>query len=551
MLSVLYRCLLSDRRVCAGVLTALLAGAAFAGNPHAACYSADNDKILWFICITDTHIGTRGSQDADNLAWVVTEGKNVVNPEFIVVAGDLTDSTAGNLLGYPNGPHQSEWNEYKGILTNHVNATNFYDLPGNHDAYSDQYFSYYLANSIQGRATGQTQLSWTRRFSFGKYHFMGVNTADNSGDAFSLSWPWGDYAGLDTNELAYIQNELVLHNDADLTLVFGHHPVTDTGGSSDTWLYYGADTFVGLLDQYGVSAYKYGHTHDHSEALFAGDAYTGFMAGDGIAYLNSASLGKSSDNHFTVIAIDCNGLSSTTRKVDSWPLVLITAPVDYNIGGAANPYAYGVPIAPNNPIRALAFDSGTISQVRYRVDGAAPWYPMQQVAGNPRLWEALWNNSGITEGEHTIEVQATGSDVHSDTITVYVDPALSDVDGDGIPDWWENRYGGTNLFAGGTSDYDLDGLTDSGEYIADTNPTNSASLLRAEVLQSETSGFSIWWESVTSRQYSVFMSTNLLEEWPGTALTNSFWGDASGTNIYHDPNDTNAASFYRIEVHMP
>lgn len=531
----------------------LIGGIVWAGTPHGAFYSPDNDKLLWFIVITDIHIGTSGSQDANNLTWVVTEGKNVVNPGFIVATGDLTDSTAGNWLDIPNGPHQSEWNEYKGILAGAgMNATNYYDIPGNHDAYNDPSFAYYRANSIQGQATGHTQISWIRQFPFGKYHFLGVNTSDNSGDAFSVFWPFGDYAGLDTDELAYIQSELELHNDADLTLVFGHHPVTDTGGGfGETWLYYGADTFVGLLDQYGASAYKYGHTHAYGEALFSGDDYTGHMAGDGIAYLNSSSLGKSSDNHFTVMAIDCNGLSSKTQAIDSWPLVLITAPADYGIGGAVNPYAYGVPVAPNNPIRALVFDSGTISQVRYRIDGAATWHPMQPVAGNPHLWEALWDNSGFAGGAHTIEVQATGSDMHSDTITVLVDPALSDADGDGIPDWWENKYGGTNLFAGGTSDYDQDGLTDSGEYIADTNPSNGASLLKAEVLQSGTPGFSIWWESATSRHYSVFMSTNLLEKWPEEPLTNSVWGDAGGTNIYNDPNGTNAASFYRIEAHMP
>ncbi len=548
MLSVPYRRFFFGLKTWVGALLALTAGASSAGNPHAAYYAADNDKILWFILITDLHIGTRGSQDANNLTWVVTAGKDVVNPEFIVATGDLTDSTAGNIFGYPNGPYQSEWNEYKAILAGRVDATNFYDIPGNHDAYSDQSFAYYRANSIQGRATGNTQMSWVRQFPFGKYHFLGVNTADNSGDPFSISWPWGDYAGLDTNELAYIQGELDLHSDADLTLVFGHHPVTDTGGSTDTWLYYGAETFIGLLDQYGASSYDYGHTHGYSEVLFTGDAYTGHMAGDGVAYLNVASLGKSSDNHFSVIAIDCNGLSTKTQAIASWPLVLITAPVNHDLGGVPNPQAYHVPVAPNNPIRALVFDSGTISQVRYRIDGAAPWHPMQPVAGNPRLWEATWDNSGMTGGTHTIQVEAAGSSVRSDTITVYVDPALSDADGDGIPDWWENLYGGTNLFAGGASDYDRDGATDSDEHVADTNPTNRASLLKLGVLSSQTPEFSIWWPSATSRFYSVFKSADLMEWWP---LTNLYWGDASGTNIYHDPHATNRASFYRVEVHKP
>ena len=296
----------------------------------------------------------------------------------------------------------------------------FTTFRGNHDAYSDQFFDYFIANSVQGQATGYTQVSWIRQFVYGKYHFLGINTADNSGDSFSLSWPWGDYAGLDSDELEYIQNELSLHDDADLTIVFGHHPVTDTGVSDDTWLYYGASEFVSLLDQQGASLYGYGHTHRYSEELFKGDSYTGQMTGDGIVYLNIDSIGKSTENHFSVVAIDCNGLSTKTQAIDSWPLVLITTPVDRDLNGIPNPYAYSVPDAADNPLRALVFDTSNISQVQYRIDGGSQWHPMQAVSGNPHLWEATWDNTGTAEGEHTIEVQAAGTTVQSDVISVYV-----------------------------------------------------------------------------------------------------------------------------------
>jgi|GEM_PF-2258812 len=408
--------------VCIGVLMAIRVSNALPGDPKTAYYSADTDKIFWFIHVTDTHIGARGSQDSNNLLWLVTEAKNVVNPEFIVVSGDLTDSTNGNWLGLPNGPYQSEWDEYRSILNQgDIDSTNYYDLPGNHDAYSDQYFTYYRANSIQGQASNSTQVSWNRQFSYGKYHFLGVNTADNTGDAFSLFWPFGDYAGLDTEELSFIQDELRLNSDADLTIVFGHHPVTDTGDDQDTWLYYGASDFVGHLDQNGASLYGYGHTHRYSEELFKGDTYTGYMVGDGLVYLNITSLGKSAENNFSVIAIDCNGLSTKTQSIGVWPLVLITTPVDHDLGGVTNPYSYAVPNAANNPIRALVFDNNPISQVQYRIDNDSQWYPMQPVAGSPYLWEAMWDGSAMAEGGHTIQVQAVGSTIQSDMIAVQVD----------------------------------------------------------------------------------------------------------------------------------
>ena len=77
----------------------------------------------------------------------------------------------GNWLGLPNGPYQAEWDEYNSILAGSgVDAGNYYDLPGNHDEYNDGTLAYYRANSVQGRATGSTQVSWSRDYPFGSYH---------------------------------------------------------------------------------------------------------------------------------------------------------------------------------------------------------------------------------------------------------------------------------------------------------------------------------------------------------------------------------------------
>ena len=399
---------------------------AVAGNPHSAYYSSQSDRIFWFIHISDIHIGARGEQESRNLQWIVTEAKNTIDPIFIVASGDLTDSTNGNILGYPDGPHQEEWDEYRAILDSAgVDAEFFYDIPGNHEAYNDQFFSYYLANSVQGQATGRTQISWTREFEFGKYHFLGINTADNTGDPFSLFFPWGDHAGLDENELAFLHGELEEHKDADLTLVFGHHPVTDPGYANDTWLFYGQTQFVRDLDSYGASLYGYGHTHRFAEEIFSGNAYTGFMEGDGVHYFNIASLGKSSENQYSIIAVDCNGISIITQDVRTWPVVLITAPLDKDFGETVNPYVYDVPNSSRNPIRALVFDSNAITGVHYRIDGSGIWHPMRPVSGNPYLWEALWNASALPKGDHTVEVQAaSASGTGTALIRVQVIPSI-------------------------------------------------------------------------------------------------------------------------------
>ncbi len=465
-----------------------------AANPHGAYYSSDHSNVLWFIHVSDPHIGASGSTDSTRLTWLVTTARSVINPAFIVATGDLTDSTNGNIFGLPNGPYQAEWTQYKTILANAgAGADVFYDLPGNHDAYNDRNFAYYLANSVQGRATGRTQLSWTRTLGSATYHFLGVNTADNTGAAFSVVSPYGDHAGIDSTELTFIQQELAVHANAALTLAFGHHPVTSTGDSSDTYLYYGHQEFIAALDDYHASAYTYGHTHDYSQALFTGNSYTGVMAGDGIHYYNVASLGKSSGSYYSVVAIDCNGVSSITPSTNAWPVVLITAPVDRYIGGAVNPYAYMVPAASANPIRALVFDSGTISAVSYRIDSGATWYPMTQVESNTAFWETTtWNASALAAGNHTIEVRAVGTTTVSDAITVNVVGA-----GNRAPVAVSDSYTTTyetalNVAAPGilSNDTDADGDTLTASLV--TGPAHGTLMLMADgsVTYAPSAGFS-------------------------------------------------------------
>lgn len=400
------------------VLATGFAVIATAGDPHSAYYDQANDRVFWFIQASDTHIGASGAKDSQNLSWLVNKARQVIDPSFIMVSGDLTDSTNGNFLGWPNGPYQSEWDEYKSIVNiPGITPDNYYDIPGNHDAYNDRYFAYYLANSVQGKATGKTQISFTKNFDFGKYHFLGVNTAGNTGEPFSLSYPWGDPAGLDEDELSFIADALAANSDSDLTLVFGHHPLWPTGNSTDTYLYYGLEDFLALINQSYSSLYGYGHTHESEEAFFIPSS----SQHDGFFYFNVNSLGKSSPSQYTIMAIDCNGFSSKTLDIASWPAVLITTPLDDNLGGH-NPYTYTVPASSGDPIRALVFDPGAVSSVRYRIDASSTWQSMSPVSENPHLWEAFWNAASVSPGQHTIEVSASSAQgTSSDLIAVSVE----------------------------------------------------------------------------------------------------------------------------------
>ncbi len=436
-----------------------------ASDPHSASYSTDSDKIFWFVQTSDVHVGAKGYPGSENLQWLVTEAKDVIAPSFIVVTGDLTDSSNWNDLGYPDGPHIEEWQEYSDIVnSNGMDAAFYYDLPGNHDHFGDEHFEYYLNNSVQGVATGQTQVSWKRTFDFGTYHFLGINTCGNDGADFSMFPPtYGDNAGLDTAELEFIRDELESNKDADLTLIFGHHLIckreTDwtyvTGDALEemtmTALIYGADALTALMEYYHPIMYSYGHSHVYREEFFVKDM------SEGVIYLNVASLSKNDDKNYNIIAIDNNGISTTPHTVGVWPAVIITAPLDRNLGMEHDPYTAEAAdlTGGSTPVRALVFDKNPVTRVDYRmykitqdvgdivgtgvgivgglVESEDMWCPMAQVAPThpnyPYLWEADCPNP-LEGGDYTIEVRAMGSTTQRDAVptTFPADP----VDEEGV-----------------------------------------------------------------------------------------------------------------------
>jgi hypothetical protein len=125
-----------------------------------------------------------------------------------------------------------------------------------------------------------------------------------------------------------------------------------------------------------------------------------------------------------------------------------------------------------------------------------------------------------------------------------------DLDGDGIPNYWEQQYGTTTGLTV-SADNDSDDFTNFEEYLADTNPTNAASFF-------EMSGFmasavqTVYFTGSTARQYQVFYTTNDL------AATNVVWFAAhtnkiagTGVNSAITVTNTQEKAFYRLRVTQP
>jgi hypothetical protein len=127
---------------------------------------------------------------------------------------------------------------------------------------------------------------------------------------------------------------------------------------------------------------------------------------------------------------------------------------------------------------------------------------------------------------------------------------VGDLDGDGLPNYWEQQYGTTTGLVASV-DNDGDGFTNYQEYIADSNPTNPALFFEISGLMASQVQ-TICFTGSTARQYQVFYTTNDL---PATNLT---WIAAHtnkvrgvGTNSSITVSNMDETAFYRLWVSLP
>jgi hypothetical protein len=94
-----------------------------------------------------------------------------------------------------------------------------------------------------------------------------------------------------------------------------------------------------------------------------------------------------------------------------------------------------------------------------------------------------------------------------------------DADLDGIPDPWERATTGslTNL-GGGISDRDADGVPDTSEYLADTDPLDAASTLRVVALARTGATDRVAWNVQPTRLYRLDAGVTLDSGWMDSGL---------------------------------
>ena len=131
------------------------------------------------------------------------------------------------------------------------------------------------------------------------------------------------------------------------------------------------------------------------------------------------------------------------------------------------------------------------------------------------------------------------------------DPLKSDTDGDRMPDGWEimQRFDPTNA-ADGLLDADADGASNAHEYVAGTDPDDSASVFVIAGFETPPPSNTVVlvWSSVTGRVYDIESGTNLFDPfWLG--IETNIPGNVSGENTWTGvPPFQVDSTFYRIRV---
>jgi len=183
---------------------------------------------------------------------------------------------------------------------------------------------------------------------------------------------------------------------------------------------------------------------------------------------------------------------------------------------------------------ALVAGAGTLVYLDFTVNSGAV----------PGMTAPLAIADGTASGKYSVDLASNQIVVHSNGV-VRVVSLTQDSNADGLPDWWEELYFEGPTSANASLDSDSDGMKNGQEYLAGTNPQDSASVLRVTSATFDTSGFKVSFPTVQGVVYRVLRSDEL-SSWVAVGA------DVPGTGTVAevlDPAAPNAsARYYRIMV---
>jgi predicted MPP superfamily phosphohydrolase len=228
-----------------------------ASRPRAISIKENLSDSYTFVHLTDFHIGDpRGFTEnpLETLGWKAArktiEEINLLNPDFVIISGDLT---FGQLFPFE---YTFEYQTCYEILQDFKVPT--YLCPGNHDGYIQTFQDGF---TLWEKYFGPLYYS----FDYKNTHFLSINSYDWPPKArigFSyLVFNWG--GSIQEDQLNWIEKNLCSHATIDQTIMMMHHnPLWDTTGDSLLGNdYHNQEVLLDLIRTNTVDAVFAGHVH--------------------------------------------------------------------------------------------------------------------------------------------------------------------------------------------------------------------------------------------------------------------------------------------------
>ena len=122
-----------------------------------------------------------------------------------------------------------------------------------------------------------------------------------------------------------------------------------------------------------------------------------------------------------------------------------------------------------------------------------------------------------------------------------------DWDGDGIPNWWEARFSNSKTGINASLDEDNDGMSALDEFVAYTDPTNSASVFLISI-GSDKNGMAVSWQTAKGRVYNLYATESLTEGWSTNPI--AFFNGDGGIVSYDIDQDAHPTRFFKVSVDL-
>lgn len=390
-------CILTVFGIC-GVASFLLLASVFQQevifkNPRKDGGESPNDEyrnLLYVLQVSDIHVSRHfePSRIAD-FGQFCNKTIPLIDPELILITGDLTDAKTSNKLG--SFQYSDEWLAYSSVVDTIKQP--LIHIRGNHDAFNEPKYNDSFFVKHGGDRVARNSLYEIKK-PFGRYSFVAVDAASEPGFKRPFNFV-GYIKEKGVKELEQIGQEAKGSNHS---IWFGHYPTSTM---------YHATSMRQLFSDYST-AYLCGHLHDGAGKI----RRMQHLHQNGLAELELADWKHS--RIFRILSFDHDIFSFTDfswRK--SSIFIHITHPPNWQL---TNPEKQPIDrIQSSTHVRALIFSETAVEKVHAIIDGKI--VDMVQV-NTSNLWTAPWSPRSDEPGE-VIIVAVDTAGRHENVSNIY------------------------------------------------------------------------------------------------------------------------------------